>query len=225
MWVVIPVKRFAEAKTRLSGVLSDAERESFAQVMLNDVLSAIAQSQRVRGVMAISQEVRAKFAIERLGGLFIPETSSGLSNALMQARTVLKERGIDEMLMIPGDVPLVSAAEIDRIVEQHARAPAVTIVPDREESGTNALAVSPADLMPFSFGLQSLGKHTQSARDAGVEPHVLRLPGIGLDIDNPLDLRTLLAFDNESESLAYLTDSGIARRILPHEPANATRLV
>ena len=30
-----------------------------------------------------------------------------------------------------------------------------------------------------------------------------------------MDLRTLLTYDSETESLAYLSDSGIARRVLP----------
>ena len=38
MWVVIPVKRFANAKKRLMSILSTSERESLAQVMLNDGL-------------------------------------------------------------------------------------------------------------------------------------------------------------------------------------------
>ena len=43
---------------------------------------------------------------------------------------------------------------------------------------------------------------------------MLHLPGLGLDIDNPLDLQTLVTYDAETETLDYLSDSGIARRIL-----------
>ena len=60
MWVVVPVKRFSNAKTRLAPLLSAAERESLAQAMLNDVLRAIAESRRVAGVLVVSREVRAR---------------------------------------------------------------------------------------------------------------------------------------------------------------------
>jgi hypothetical protein len=47
------------------------------------------------------------------------------------------------------------------------------------------------------------------------------LSGLALDIDNPLDLQILLSFDNETETLAYLADSGIARKVLPRRNRSA----
>jgi 2-phospho-L-lactate/phosphoenolpyruvate guanylyltransferase len=215
MWVVVPVKRFSNAKTRLSPLLSAAERESLAQAMLNDVLSAIGQSHLASGVVVISHEVRAKYAVERAGGLFVEETASGLSNAIAQAGAWLNTHGQHGMLMIPGDVPLVSAHEIDDIIGAHRGAPAVTIIPDRERDGTNALAVSPVDAIQFQFGRGSFQGHCQVAAAAGIEPDLRFLNSFALDIDNPMDLRTLLTYDSETETLAYLCDSGIARRVLP----------
>lgn len=220
MWVVIPVKRFSNAKTRLGALLSAAERESLAQVMLNDVLAAVRRSSRVSGVVVVSREVRARYMAERAGGMFLEESSAGLSIAIAQAGAWLAARGEEGMLMLPGDVPLVGAAEIDRVIATQRDARAVTLVPDSEHDGTNALAVRPVDVMPFAFGGGSFAKHCQAAEAAGVVPEVLHLPGLALDIDNPIDLQTLLTYDSETESLAYLCDSGIARRIMPRH-ANA----
>jgi 2-phospho-L-lactate guanylyltransferase len=64
----------------------------------------------------------------------------------------------------------------------------MTIVPSRDGKGTNALAVSPPDLIPFHFGDSSFEPHCAAARALGIEPRVLRLPGLGLDIDTPDDL-------------------------------------
>ena len=215
MWVVVPVKRFSNAKTRLAPLLSAAERESLAQAMLNDVLSALGQSRLVAGVLVVSREVRARYMAERAGGLFLEETGSGLSAAVTQASRWLATHGQRDMLMLPGDVPLVSASEIDRVMSTHRGAPAVTMVPDREHDGTNALAVSPADVLPFAFGGGSFTQHRHAAEALGITPTILRLPGLALDIDNPIDLQTLLTYDSETESLAYLCDSGIARRVMP----------
>ena len=216
MWVVVPVKRFSNAKTRLASLLTAAERESLAQAMLNDVLSAITASRLASGVVVVSREVRARYSVERAGGLFLEESGAGLSAAIAQGGHWLATHGQRDMLMLPGDVPLVSAHEIDAVLAAHRGAPAVTLVPDREHTGTNALAVSPCDAIPLAFGSDSFARHRDAALAAGVTPEVLFLPGLALDLDNPMDLQTLLTYDSETETLAYLCDSGIARRVLPH---------
>lgn len=221
MWVVVPVKRFSSAKSRLGPLLSEAERESLAQVMLNDVLHAVGQAGRVAGVVVVSHEARAKYAAERAGGLFLEETDSGLSVAIRQAADWLATHGQRELLMLPGDVPLVTAQEIDRLVEAHHGSRAVTIVPDRERDGTNGLGLSPPDAIDFAFGAGSFPRHAEAARAAGIEPVVLPLPGLALDIDNPIDLQALLSYDSETETLAWLSDSGIARRVLPRRNRSA----
>jgi 2-phospho-L-lactate guanylyltransferase len=216
MWVVVPVKRFSNAKSRLAPLLTAAERESLAQVMLNDVLRALGASRSVAGVLVVSHEVRARYAVERAGGLFLEEDASGLSTAIAQAGAWLAAHGQRDLLMVPGDVPLVSGREIDRVIAAHRGVPAVTLVPDREMDGTNALAVSPIDAIEFAFGRGSFARHRRAAEAAGIVPEVLHLPGFALDIDNPMDLQTLLTYDSgETESLAYLCDSGIARRVTP----------
>ncbi len=215
MWVIVPVKRFSNAKSRLASLLSEAERESLAQAMLHDVLAAISAACLVDGFVVVSHEVRARYAAERAGGLFLEETGSGLSCAIRQGADWLAEHGQRGMLMLPGDVPLARSAEIDALIEGHPGAPAVTLVPDRERDGTNALAVSPTDAIDFAFGRGSFEAHREHATARGIEPRVMQLSGFALDIDNPLDLRTLLAYDSETETLAYLADSGIARRVLP----------
>jgi len=215
MWVVVPVKRFSAAKSRLASVLSEAERESLAQAMLNDVLRALGQCERVSGFVVVSREARAGYAAERSGGLFLDEATQGLSAALQQAGHWLAQHGRRDMAMIPGDIPLVSAREIDQLINAHRGTPAITLVPNREREGTNAIAVSPAEVIPFAFGAGSFAKHCQAAARVGIEPRVLELAGVALDIDNPLDLQSLLTHDAETETLAYLCDSGIARRVMP----------
>lgn len=221
MWIVIPVKRFSNAKTRLSNMLSAAERESLAQVMLHDVLQAASEACLVSGIVVVSNEVRSRYAVERVGGLYLEESGSGLSGAIRQAADWLTSHGQRGLMMLPGDVPLVSSREIDRIVEQHSGSPAVSLAPDREHDGTNALAVTPADAIPFSFGRESFSRHKQAAEAAGIKPVVHDMSGLALDIDNPMDVQTLLTYDSETESLAYLTDSGIARRVLHRHNADS----
>ena len=93
---------------------------------------------------------------------------------------------------MPGDIPLVSAAEVDAVVASRAAAPSFTIVPARDELGSNAVLCDPPGAVPLRFGDDSYFPHLSAARRAGIEPTIVRLPGIGLDIDHPEDLRAFL---------------------------------
>ena len=92
------------------------------------------------------------------------------------------------MLALPGDIPLVEPADIARLLAAQRPPPAFTIVPARDQMGSNALLCSPADAVPLRFGDGSFFPHLHAARARGIEPVVMRLPRIALDIDTPEDL-------------------------------------
>jgi 2-phospho-L-lactate guanylyltransferase len=189
--------------------------------MLHDVLGAVGTARLVSGILVVSHEVRARYAVERCGGLFLEEAGNGLNAAVRQAGQWLTTHGRRGLLMVPGDVPLVSAAEIDDLIDAHGAAPAVTLAPDREHDGTNALGISPPDAIALAFGRGSFAAHRATSLAAGITPQVRHLAGVALDIDNPMDLRTLVTYDAETETLDYLSDSGIARRVLARHPSDA----
>ena len=69
---------------------------------------------------------------------------------------------------------------------------AFTIVPARDELGSNAVLCSPADAVPLRFGDNSFFPHLDAAKAHGIEPEVVHLPRIALDIDTPEDLALFL---------------------------------
>ncbi len=215
MWAVIPVKPFAFAKQRLADVLTPAERFDLARVMLTDLLGTLRACPSVTNILIISQEEGAAPLAKRYGAEWLPEVARGLSRAVTQAAQYLAARGVERMLMLPGDVPLATAAEIEQLTRVHGPTRKMTIVSDREGFGTNALVVSPPDLMGFHFGRESFQAHCAAAREAGADVEVLTLPGIAFDIDTPADLTDLMTYDTEAETLAYLCDRGVAARLAP----------
>ena len=95
------------------------------------------------------------------------------------------------------------------------------IVPALDLGGSNCVACSPPDCMEFGFGLDSFRRHISIARERGIVPQVAKLPGIGLDIDTPEDLKMLIetidkdARDGrEYSTVRFLTSSGIVQRLL-----------
>ena len=99
-------------------------------------------------------------------------------------------RGSARFLTLPGDVPCVTAEEIARAMRRpRRRPPASSSCPRARAQGTNAALLAPPDAMPLTFGEPSFENHLKTARARGLAPHVLELPGIGLDVDAPDDLR------------------------------------
>ena len=214
MWIVIPVKRFALAKNRLNTVLTSAERESLAQVMLNDVIRAVANARLVSGILLVSNEMRAKYIVERAGGLFLKSIESGVSIAFKQASDWLLRHGQRTAFMIPSDIPTIESSEVDSLIAAHSAGTSVTIIPDRHYGGTNGLIVSPPDIINYHFGSNSFSLHINAAEEVGIKPTVKISQGVALDIDSQPDLYRLLTAEQSIETLDYLWDSGIAKRLL-----------
>ena len=72
-------------------------------------------------------------------------------------------------------------------------APSFTIVPAHDELGSNAVLCAPPFAVPLRFGDDSYFPHLMAARRQGIEPTIVRLPGIGLDIDHPVGSAGVLA--------------------------------
>jgi 2-phospho-L-lactate guanylyltransferase len=105
---------------------------------------------------------------------------------------VLAAEGKGALMTLPGDIPRVAAWEIDAVVSSCRRAPSFTIVPAHDELGSNAVVCAPPFAVPLRFGDDSYFPHLMAARRRGIEPTIVRLPGIGLDIDHPVDLLAFL---------------------------------
>lgn len=217
MWAVVPVKDLAGAKARLAPVLSAEERRGLFHAMLCDVLAALANTPSLDGIALITRDPAAEALARRFGAEIIPEDeNSGQTDAVAHGVSRLMARGVADIMQVPGDVPLATAGEFEQVIAAHLPAPAMTIVPARDQQGSNCVVCSPPDSVALRFGDNSFFPHLDAARRAGIEPVICALPGLGLDIDTPDDLAELLARPAgtlSSETHIYLGDSGIAARL------------
>ncbi len=192
VWAAVPVKEFAGAKQRLAPLLTPGQRRALAAAMLQDVLAALAAA-KLAGIVVNTVDPEAAALARAYGARVIDEDArAGHTGAVAAMARILANEGAAAMLACPGDIPLVTAEEVATLLEAHRPAPAFTIVSAHDERGSNAVLLSPPDLMALRFGDDSFLPHLAEARCRGLEPSVLRLPGIGLDIDNPEDARALL---------------------------------
>jgi 2-phospho-L-lactate guanylyltransferase len=131
--------------------------------------------------------------VRAMGAASLLQETDGLNEGLAEARAAAGAEAT-AILVLPADLPGVSAAAIDRVAEAAQEAhraapekPVVVLVPDRHGTGTNALLVAPPDAIPFLFGERSREAHAAAARDAGAAYVELDGP-LAFDVDTPDDL-------------------------------------
>jgi 2-phospho-L-lactate guanylyltransferase len=205
LWAVVPVKELERAKMRLAQVLLPEVRQALMLAMFEDVLAALAAARGLAGTAVVTVDPAARRLARKYGARVI-ETGArdGHTGAVTAAARLLAEEGCHGMLTLPGDIPLVTAAEIAQLLEAHAPEPAFTIVPSRDERGSNAIICSPPDAVPLRFGEDSFFPHLAMAEACGIDPTVLRLPGIALDVDTPEDLAALTLVPSATRAHALL---------------------
>ena len=221
---VLPIKDFGHAKQRLAGFLSAVERRLLAEAMAEDVLETLSRVSELSEIIVVTRDERAFELAARHGARVLAEPSNdGQSAAVERAAAALGRAGVESLLQVPGDVPGASADEIAAVLAAHGRAsdgaPAVTLVPSYDRRGTNCVLCSPPDALPFAFGHDSFEPHCEAARAQGIAPRIIALPGLGLDIDTPDDLRAFVARPAAGRTLDYLRESGIAERLLVTDAA------
>jgi 2-phospho-L-lactate guanylyltransferase len=213
--ILLPVKNLANAKQRLAVVLDQPTRTKLAQVMLLDVLETLRAWTTRPEVSIVTSDPFALDLARQFEFQVIPDNASrGETDAIEMATRFCELRGVDSTLVIPGDIPLVQARELEQILEA-APDEGTVLVPAADGRGTNAAWRRPAGLFPLRFGNDSFKPHLAGARATQKPCVVLSLPGIALDVDNPSDLRQLAEApgDTRAQRLARqwdLTDLSLA---------------
>ena len=189
---VVPLKDTSEAKQRLAGVLDPAQRRQLALAMFEQVLTTLASMRELAGIRVVTVDPAGCAIATRHGAQVSHEHArSGHTRAVATAAQRLATEGFG-LLALPGDIPLVRRADIRQLLAAHRGARAFTIVPAHDRRGSNAVLCTPAAAVPLRFGDDSFFPHLAAARACGIEPQVVDLPRIALDIDTPDDLAQLL---------------------------------
>jgi 2-phospho-L-lactate guanylyltransferase len=192
IFCIIPAKPYSEAKSRLSPALSEDQREAVSRWLLRRTVGVALQA--LEQVVVVSRDRRALSDAKARGATGLLEATPGLNAALAHADRFARVQGAAGVLVLPADLPRLSAADLEALLALAAAAPAAVIAPCRHGTGTNALLLRPAGLIPFAFGPGSFARHCRSARAAGVEPAVCRRAGLAFDLDTPEDWQAQTRF-------------------------------
>lgn len=218
IWAVVPVKEIDGAKSRLSNACSAEFRRGLAGAMVEDVLNALANVPELAGIAVVTLDPGAVVLAAKYGArVFEDGARDGHTGAVMAAARRLAREGHGGMLTVPGDIPGVTANEVSRLIAVHRDAPAFSIVPAHDRRGSNAIMMTPPDAVPLTFGDDSFLPHLEAARRLGIEPTIVAMPGIGLDIDNFQDLALLMQSPSPTRSWAFLAAQGLVRPLQPDQ--------
>jgi 2-phospho-L-lactate guanylyltransferase len=210
-YLLIPVKDLTSAKQRLRGLLTQEERTRLAWAMCENAFAAASQSRLADRIAIVTLYPPAITLAKKYGMEIILETEQISESASVDfGSREAKARGAETVLRLPIDLPLVTAADIDRILQSPAD---VVLVPSRDGTGTNALLRRPPDLFPSRFGTDSLRKHLAEADRLGAQSEVLACHNLALDLDDPPDLAFFLRQKSNSPIADLLIEIKVPARL------------
>lgn len=186
--VVIPVRGLPGSKSRLASIFDEHQRTMLVRAMLDHLVSQVPEGADVAVI------TRNPAAVADLGPDVQVLTQGadyhGLNGSLQQALWQARDAGYADMLMLPGDLPLVTAREIESLLLEEGT---IVLAGDRDQEGTNGLRVPTrfAETFTFGMGKNSFVHHLAEARIHGTGAITVYHRGLAHDLDTPDDWHTL----------------------------------
>jgi 2-phospho-L-lactate guanylyltransferase len=189
LWAIVPVKPLRRGKSRLAGALTEDERTVLNQELLEHTLKVLSSLKELAQVLVVSRDPQALTIARNHGAKTVQEDGQPhLNTALARATVMAQVHSIRGILVLPADLPLLTADDVRALIDRAAKPPVVVIAPDRHGKGTNALLMVPAGQIEYDFGEGSFKRHCDRAKKSGARLEIVELPSLGLDLDLPEDL-------------------------------------
>jgi 2-phospho-L-lactate/phosphoenolpyruvate guanylyltransferase len=186
LWtLVVPVKRLAQAKSRLVE-LPHKRRAALALAFAADTVAAALRCPRVDGVVVVTDEAAASQLLTTLGAMVVADTpDAGLNPALVHGAMAAKRRyPASGVGALSADLPALRPVELERALRL-AEPSASSFVADVAGIGTTMLVARSLAAFTPRFGTRSRSAH----RAAGVrEIDDDGLPSLRRDVDTAVDL-------------------------------------
>lgn len=182
--VLIPLRSLDAGKSRLSAVLTVAERQALIEAMLTDVITAVHGAELFDVVLAANGRHATELA-DRLGIPWIPDSNAtnGL-NAALHAAIRRDATTHPELMIVAADLPFINASDLRAVV---AATGDVVIAPTHD-GGTAVLKLRPPGVIQLAYGRDSAAQHAAHAAAVGAHVSVVNRPGFAFDLDTPGDL-------------------------------------
>ena len=206
---VVPLKNLKLAKSRLSNILAEGERQELVLAMFDDVLVSLRESPFIDKIFLVADKYFNPIADVQM----ITEIKNrGYDEAIIEALKDSRVNQAQAMLILPADLPLVSRDELDTLIRDQEDG-SIRIAGARDQDGTNALVMKPPSLLATSFGAGSFERHKKFAKALSVKIEEVNLPGLSFDVDTEKDLIDFVQTKSDTRTYRFLDESGIIGRL------------
>lgn len=212
---IVPLNIPEMSKIRLSTVFTEEERATLTLLMLDHVLATLRKARTVSSVTVVSADRKISGRLRNSGARFLWEgRKRGLNPAIIFAQRKIIFKDNSSVLIIHADLPILNSKDVDTFVRTSGRYE-IGICPSNDGHGTNALFLKTPNLIRPAFGQESFRKHLSLIREKSLRHKILRLQGIGFDLDNTKDLEKLIQNSNNNGVSRFLRKKIVQKR-QPH---------
>ncbi|MER6982932.1 2-phospho-L-lactate guanylyltransferase [Streptomyces carpinensis] len=184
--VVLPVKPFAVAKSRLCP-WAGSRREELARSFFLDTLSAVLRADGISRVIVVTSDREAVSAAVSMGALAVDDhPRTGLNTAVLKGASYA--RGLEPespVAVVAADLPALKSAELSQVLVL-ARCHSRAVLADHTGRGTTVLTAARAQLLHPAFEGSSRHSHRLTGAHEITSPN---FPSVRLDVDTADDLR------------------------------------
>jgi len=187
-WIVVLIKAFDTAKSRLAPALTPSGRRSLAEANASHALRAALD---VATTIAVCGSAEATALAQRMGARVVMEVvPSGQNAAAALGLAKVVAGGGTAALLLSSDLPLVNPWALQRLLKRATPEPGALAmaVPALGRRGTNALFLRPLGDFELQFGDASLLRFAEEARHRRRSFVIHNEMSLALDLDEPEDL-------------------------------------
>lgn len=185
--VIIPVKSFSKSKSRLN--LPESKVEAFCEIMLKEILQVISETKSIDDILLVSKDESAFKIGKRFDCIeIIDEKESGVNDAVTLANTYLIENDYQCSIVLPQDIPLISAEDLNNLFGFYQNTKNAIIVPSRHFDGTNALVRKPKIDLKTRYDEGSYRFQFEPLKTAKIQYSLGLIHRIMIDVDSILDV-------------------------------------
>jgi 2-phospho-L-lactate guanylyltransferase len=198
---LVPLKRLDYAKTRLASVLDPPTRVRVMRALLDHTLEQVKAAPSIRSVTLVSSAVEAPSIAAEHGVAHFDDRGLPWNDAL--AAAIAEAVASEAVAIMSADVPLLTIDDVERFVA--ALTDYGAVIARATDAGTNGVAMHPAGAMPTTFGVTgSAARHAELAKESGLTPVIVDIPGLAHDLDTAQDLDEVLRHAMSPELRAVL---------------------
>ena len=188
----MPLRDGHSGKTRLADHFTQQERGQVVTALVRHVVRTL-HAVDLSGVLVVTHAPEFVRRVlpphSRLQVVAQPAERPGLNAGVTLGREVAAEQGVDRLLIVHADLPLLALADVEALLSRRGD---LVLAPDRAGTGTNALVLDAASRdFRFRFGPGSRLAHLREAAALGLRSAVVERSGTWTDLDTAADWAAL----------------------------------